>query len=171
MTITQPRQLQALSRSESLRLLGSVSMGRLVFTHLALPAIRPVNHVVYGDQVIFRTYLGTAIATAVGGNPGTVVAYEADLIDPEAHLGWSVIIVGRASRVTDSADADRYRAALRPWVAGGMDDVIAIHADMVDGFRLIQAAVPAPGAAAPASAAAAPARPSPPSGDGLAPPG
>jgi Pyridoxamine 5'-phosphate oxidase len=136
MTMTQPGRLNALSRAESLRLLGGVSMGRLVFTHLALPAIRPVNHVLHDGQVIIRTYRGTAIATAVGANPGTVVAYEADLIDPDSHVGWSVIIVGRASRVTDPAEADRYRAQLRPWVAGGLDDVIAIQADMVDGFRL-----------------------------------
>ena len=140
MTMTQPRRLRALSRAESLSLLGSVSIGRLVFTHLALPAIRPVNHIVRGDQVIIRSYLGTAIASAVGGNPGTVVAYEADLIDPDVHLGWSVIIIGRASRVTDPGEADRYRALLDPWVAGGTDDVIAIQADMVNGFRLVQSA-------------------------------
>jgi hypothetical protein len=138
--MSQPRQLRPLSRAESLRLLGGVSLGRLVFTHLALPAIRPVNHVVDGDRVIIRTYHGTAIAHAVGGHPGTVVAYEADVIDPEAHLGWSVIVVGRANRVTDRAAADHYRAQLQPWVAGGMDDVIAIQADMIDGFRLIQPA-------------------------------
>ena len=138
--ISQPRQLRPLSRAESLRLLGGVSLGRLVFTHLALPAIRPVNHVVDGDRVIIRTYHGTAIAHAVGGHPGTVVAYEADVIDPETHLGWSVIVVGRANRVTDRAAADHYRAQLQPWVAGGMDDVIAIQADMIDGFRLIQPA-------------------------------
>jgi Pyridoxamine 5'-phosphate oxidase len=138
--MSQPRQLRPLSRAESLRLLSGVSMGRLVFTHLALPAIRPVNHVVDGDRVIIRTYHGTAIAHAVGGNPGTVVAYEADLIDPDAHLGWSVIVVGRANRVTDSAEADQYRARLEPWVAGGPDDVIAIQADLIDGFRLIQPA-------------------------------
>jgi hypothetical protein len=140
MTMAQPRRLHALSREESLSLLSSVSMGRLVFTHLALPAIRPVNHIVQGDQVIIRTYLGTAIASAVGANPGTVVAYEADLINPDDHLGWSVIIIGRASRVTDPDAADRYRTELHPWVAGGTDDVIAIQADMVDGFRLIQTA-------------------------------
>lgn len=156
MTMTQPRRLNALSRAESLRLLGSVSMGRLVFTHLALPAIRPVNHLVEGDLVVIRMYHGTAIATAVGGNPGTVVAYEADVIDPDSHLGWSVIIIGRASRVTDPAEADGYREQLQPWVAGGTDDVIAIQADMVDGFRLAPAQ-PGTGPAGPAAPAPAPA--------------
>ena len=136
MTIMGTRKLEALPREESLRLLGSVSVGRLVFTHLALPAIRPVNHVVDGDQVVIRAYVGTAIDTAVGNNSGMVVAYEADIIDPHTHLGWSVIIVGRACRLS-GGEADHFRALLQPWVEGGSDDVIAIRADMVDGFRLV----------------------------------
>ncbi|HEY9242308.1 MAG TPA: pyridoxamine 5'-phosphate oxidase family protein [Streptosporangiaceae bacterium] len=140
MAMTALRRLEALPRAESLRLLSSVSLGRLVFTHLALPAIRPVNHAVAGEQVIIRAYLGTAISTAVRGQSGTVVAYEADLIDPDTHLGWSVIVVGRATRLTDQAKAARYRELLRPWVDGGADDLIAIQADMVDGFRLVETA-------------------------------
>src|ERR1039457_2528661 len=104
MTKTGTRKLEALPRGESLRLLSTVSMGRLVFTHLALPAIRPVNHMVDGDQVVIRAYVGSAIDIAVGNNAGMVVAYEADLIDPDTHLGWSVIIVGRASRISEGAE-------------------------------------------------------------------
>lgn len=140
MTMTALRRLEALPRAESLRLLSTVSLGRLVFTHLALPAIRPVNHAVAGEQVIIRAYLGTAISTAVRDRSGTVVAYEADLIDPDTHLGWSVIVVGRATRLTDPAEAAPYRKLLRPWVDGGADDLIAIQADMVDGFRLVETA-------------------------------
>src|ERR1039457_22717 len=137
MTKTGTRKLEALPRGVSLRLLSTVSMGRLVFTHLALPAIRPVNHMVDVDKVVIRAYVGSAIDIAVGNNAGMVVAYEADLIDPDTHLGWSVIIVGRAGRLSDGAVADRYRQLLQPWIDGGGDDVIAIRADMVDGFRLI----------------------------------
>jgi hypothetical protein len=140
MTMTALRRLETLPRAESLRLLGTVSLGRLVFTHLALPAIRPVNHAVAGDQVIIRAYLRTAISAAVGDRSGTVVAYEADLIDPDTRLGWSVIIVGRATRLTNQAEVARYRDLLQPWVADGMDDIIAIQADMVDGFRLVETA-------------------------------
>jgi hypothetical protein len=135
MTTTQERRLEALPRAEALQLLRSVSVGRLVFTHLALTAIRPVD----GDRIIIRSYLGTAIAAAVGGNSGMVVAYEADHIDGESHLGWSVIITGRACRLSDDVEIERYQGLLQPWVAGGMDDVIAIEADLVDGFRLVRA--------------------------------
>ncbi len=140
MAMTAQRRLESLPRAESLRLLSTVSLGRLVFTHLALPAIRPVNHAVAGDQVIIRAYLGTAISAAVRDGAGTVVAYEADLIDPDTHLGWSVIIVGRATRLTDPAEAARYRELLQPWVVDGADDIIVIQADMVDGFRLVETA-------------------------------
>jgi hypothetical protein len=140
MAMTAQRRLEALPRAESLRLLSTVSLGRLVFTHLALPAIRPVNHAVAGEQVIIRAYLGTAISAAVGQRSGTVVAYEADLIDPDTHLGWSVIIVGRASRLTDQNEAARYQELLQPWVVDGADDLIVIEADMVDGFRLVDTA-------------------------------
>jgi hypothetical protein len=140
MTMTALRRLEALPRAESLRLLSTVSLGRLVFTHLALPAIRPVSHAVVGEQVIIRAYLGNTISAAVGDRFGTVVAYEADVIDPGTHLGWSVIIVGRASRVTDPAEIARYRELLGPWVVDGVDDIIAIQADMVDGFRLVETA-------------------------------
>jgi hypothetical protein len=132
---TDVRQLEALPREESLRLLASTSLGRVVFTHFALPAIRPVNHMVEGDTIIIRTHLGAVIASAVDGT-GTVVAYEADMIGPDDHLGWSVIVVGRANRVTDPGEIARYQHALRPWVSGDMDEVIVITADMVDGFRL-----------------------------------
>lgn len=137
MTMTEQRRLEALPRAESLRLLRSVSVGRLVYTHLALPAIRPVNHVVDGDRVIIRSYSGTAIAAAVRGNSGMVVAYEADRIDGDSHLGWTVIITGRASLLSDPAEVARYQELLHPWVTSDLDDVIAIQADMVDGFRLV----------------------------------
>ncbi len=133
--ITDVRQLEALPREESLRLLGTASLGRVVFTLFALPAIRPVNHIVEDDKIVIRTHLGAAIASAVDGT-GTVVAYEADMIDPDDHLGWSVIVVGRASLVTDPGEIIRYQQALRPWVSGDLDQVIVITADMVDGFRL-----------------------------------
>lgn len=132
---TDVRQLEALPREESLRLLGTASLGRVVFTHFALPAIRPVNHIVEGDKIIIRTHLGATIASAVDGT-GTVVAYEADMIDLDDHLGWSVIVVGRANLLADPAEIARYQRALRPWVSGDMDEVIVITADMVDGFRL-----------------------------------
>ncbi len=134
--MTDGRRLQSITRSESLRLLGDVSMGRVVFTHRALPAIRPVNHIVEGEQIIIRVDRETALARAIGLDARDVVAYEADQIDPVDHLGWSVIVIGRAHLLGDGEEAARYRQALQPWVAGTFDDIIMIEAEMVEGFRL-----------------------------------
>jgi hypothetical protein len=138
----EARQLQELTQAESLRLLASVPVGRVVFTYHALPAIRPVNHLVADDKIIIVASLGTAISTEAGSDGGTVVAYEADLIDPETHLGWSVVVIGKAGRVLDEAQIARYRQALRPWVAGEMDDVIAIRAELVTGYQLVAGEAP-----------------------------
>jgi hypothetical protein len=139
--MTEGRRLQTLSREESLRLLGGVALGRVVFTRHALPAIRPVNHLVEDDKIIIRTQPDSALGEAVGTDGGTVVAYEADMIDPADHLGWSVIVIGRATHITDKRLADHYREALRPWVSGTFDDIVVIKAEMVDGFRLVGGAV------------------------------
>ena len=134
----EPRRLEQLSRSEALQLLGTVSLGRLVFTHQALPAIRPVNHVVEGESIIVRATAGAAI-TSVASQSGIVVAYEADDIDSDTRLGWSVIVVGTARLMTDEHAAARYRARLRPWIAGSADDVITISAELITGYRLLPA--------------------------------
>jgi Pyridoxamine 5'-phosphate oxidase len=134
--MTEARLCRELSREECLRLIGEVPVGRVVFTQRALPAVRVVSHLVEADRIIFRADLGPAISMETGGDHGTVVAYEADLIDAAESLGWSVVVVGRAAHVTDQAQAARYRRALPSWAVGEADDVIAICAGMVAGFRL-----------------------------------
>jgi nitroimidazol reductase NimA-like FMN-containing flavoprotein (pyridoxamine 5'-phosphate oxidase superfamily) len=132
----QHRRLQQLSRTRALALLGSVDLGRLVFTHQALPAIRPVNHLVEAESIIVRATSGAAI-TAAAGNKGVVVAYEADSIDSDSRLGWSVIVVGTARLLTDDVAAARYRARLKPWISGVVDDVITISAELVTGYEMV----------------------------------
>jgi len=104
-----------------------VSVGRIVFTLHALPAIRPVNHLVDGETIIIRSHLGAAIVARAAADEGAVVCYEADELDPVQHTGWSVIGTGMARLVRDPAAIDRYKELLEPWAAGQMDYVIAIE--------------------------------------------
>jgi hypothetical protein len=138
------RRQRELTREEALRLLGAVPVGRVVFTDRALPAIRPVNHLLDGRQIVFRTSAGAAITTAVDG-AGTIVAFEADAIDPVRRVGWSVVVIGGARLVTDAGEIGRYLELLRPWAAGAKDDIIAIQADLVTGFRLVENQPDGPG--------------------------
>ncbi|MCK8678908.1 pyridoxamine 5'-phosphate oxidase family protein [Streptomyces lichenis] len=140
-----------LGRDEALRLLGGVSLGRVVFTEHALPAVRPVNHLVDGADVVIRVHDGATLASlgAPDGTPGAVVAYEADLIDPVSHLGWSVVVTGYAHLVREQAALERYAARLRPWVDRPMTAALRIRPDLVTGFRLEAArAAPRTGTAA-----------------------
>lgn len=94
-----------LSREEALKLLGTVPLGRVAFTDQALPAIRPVNHIVAEGDIIVRTHGGSALLGHA--LQSEVVAYEADEIDPATRTGWSVVATGTATRVADAAELAR----------------------------------------------------------------
>ncbi|MGW2747410.1 pyridoxamine 5'-phosphate oxidase family protein [Streptomyces sp. NPDC001450] len=128
-----------LDRDEALRLLGTVSMGRIVFTRQALPTARPVNHVLDGGDIVIRTHEGSALTSQArpADDNGVVVAYEADAIDPDTRLGWSVVVTGYARLVTDPGELVRIRALLEPWAAEpGMDHAVRIHPDLITGILL-----------------------------------
>ena len=126
--------------------LGSAGQGlavgvRIVFTRHTLPTIRPVNHILDGGDIVIRTHEGAALTSHTGRNgvSGVVVAYEADAIDPDTHLGWSVVVTGYARLVTDPAELERYQTLLRPWARQTMDHAVCIRPDLVTGIRLTEA--------------------------------
>ncbi|WP_374777448.1 pyridoxamine 5'-phosphate oxidase family protein [Streptomyces sp. NBC_01310] len=135
---TAARHMRELDRAEVLRLLSTVSLGRIVFTHHALPAVRPVNHLVVGEDIIIRIHEDGALGSLVAPSdaPGVVVAYEADVIDPITHLGWSVVVTGYARVVADTDEVDRYAHLLYPWVTHPMTSALRIRPDLVTGFWL-----------------------------------
>ncbi|MDQ0779917.1 nitroimidazol reductase NimA-like FMN-containing flavoprotein (pyridoxamine 5'-phosphate oxidase superfamily) [Streptomyces aurantiacus] len=124
-----------LSRGEALHLLASVSLGRVGFTEQALPAIRPVNHLVDQGAVVIRTHSGSALLKH--SMRSEVVAYEADDIDPTTRTGWSVVVTGVATRVTDSEELARYQRLLTPWSGAAMGDVVRIEPELVTAYRLV----------------------------------
>jgi Pyridoxamine 5'-phosphate oxidase len=133
--VARPRQTLDLIPDECWDLLRGTSLGRVVFTMRAMPAIRPVNHLVDGHTIVIRSHLGSAIAGHASSD-GAVVCYEADDIDPVRHTGWSVIATGMARLVTDPGVISRYQQRLEPWVSRPMDQVIAITPETITGIRL-----------------------------------
>jgi hypothetical protein len=125
-----------LSDAEAIRLLASVSYGRVIFTIKSLPAIRPVNHLLDEGRIIIRTRLTSAISAAVRSSDGAVVAYEADSIDPQTRTGWSVVVTGRAYTLTDPDQVLRYEQLLHPWI-NHADTVVAIEPEIITGLRII----------------------------------
>ena len=132
------RRLVELGWAESLELLGGVSLGRLVFSDNALPAIRPVNHLLDHGDIVIRSHFGATITTMLRQDNGVVVTYEADVLDPQSHLGWSVIMTGLARLVADAGEVAHYEQVLHPWISGPtMDNVIRIHPTIISGCRLV----------------------------------
>src|SRR5204862_2980903 len=97
--------LEILDRAACVRLLGTVSLGRVGITVGALPTILPINFRIDGDRILFRSGVGTKLDAATRG---AVVAFEADDFDPLYHSGWSVVVTGVAREVSDPDDSAVY---------------------------------------------------------------
>ncbi|SNT60866.1 Pyridoxamine 5'-phosphate oxidase [Asanoa hainanensis] len=127
--------LAELSRAECLRLLATGSVGRVVFTESALPAAHPVNYLLDGEEVVFRTGGGGKLAAATMRN---VVAFQVDDIRAESASGWSVLGVGEAYEVVDAVRLRSLGSRLpRPWVGSAANGhTIAIPLRRLTGRRL-----------------------------------
>lgn len=124
-----------MDRQECLRLMAEVPVGRVVYTRQALPAVLPVNFALAADaSVLLRTSAGSDLVRAVDG---VVVAFEADSFDAESRSGWSVVVTGRATVVTDPVEHERLmRTGPRSWMPIEEDVFIRIEATMVTGREL-----------------------------------
>ncbi|MEV0802947.1 pyridoxamine 5'-phosphate oxidase family protein [Kribbella sp. NPDC050281] len=137
MTTTQFDQsrLEILSPPECLRLLGSVPLGRLVYTLGGLPAIRLVNFVLDDDTIVVNTGPGQKLRAAERGD---VVAFEADDVDLDRQLGWTVTAIGHLSVVSaDEADSLRRSLPLHSWLPMDDPQLIRLGIESVHGRRLL----------------------------------
>ncbi|KPI11004.1 MULTISPECIES: pyridoxamine 5'-phosphate oxidase family protein [Streptomyces] len=125
-----------LDREECLRLLERAPIGRVVHTRHALPAVLPVNFCLDIDSaVLMRTSADSELAAAIDG---VVIAFEADEVDATAHSGWSVVVTGRATVVTDPVEHGRLtRIGPRSWVASPKEVFIRIEPELVTGRQLV----------------------------------
>jgi hypothetical protein len=129
------RQIRQLTRQQAMRKLASVPVGHIVFTERALPAVRPVNHILDNGQVIISSHDGAAIVDLTSSDHATVVAYQADQIDPATHTGWAATITGLAHLINDPQQAARHRRALHPWITGAMNHIIRIDPQIITGYE------------------------------------
>ncbi len=111
--------LEILSFGDCLRLLDSVPVGRIGFFADGEIVILPVNHVVDGQDVIFRTGAGSKLSSIGNKN---LVGFEADSYDARTRSGWSVVISGYTEEV-ESDDEIRHLndLGLDPWARAAED--------------------------------------------------
>jgi hypothetical protein len=123
--------LRQLNRDDCLRLLATVPIGRIIYTRQALPAVELVNFALESGDIIIRTDRGGKLAAATRG---AIVAFEADVVDPEYRSGWSVTAIGPSRAVTDAADIARLQElGLSSWVPGLREYFIRISPQLLNG--------------------------------------
>jgi len=126
--------LEVLGQRDCLRLLGSVPVGRVIYTRHALPAVELVNFIVLDGSIVFRTSASGKLAAAIRE---AVVAFEADYLDSLHRSGWSVCAVGRARMVTDVDEQARLReSGLNTWMPGPHEYFVRITPGILTGRRL-----------------------------------
>ncbi|MGW2248748.1 pyridoxamine 5'-phosphate oxidase family protein [Kitasatospora sp. NPDC001660] len=89
-----PTAQAPLDARHCLRLLAGASVGRVVYTIGALPAVLPIRYRLGLDgSVLLRAAAHSEMVRAVSG---ALVAFEAGEVDETDGTGWSVTVLGRA---------------------------------------------------------------------------
>jgi nitroimidazol reductase NimA-like FMN-containing flavoprotein (pyridoxamine 5'-phosphate oxidase superfamily) len=123
----------ALSREACIRLLGDGGIARVGLSVGSLPVILPVNYVVDGGRVVFRTGEGSKLDAAVRH---AVVCVEVDHLDEERRAGWSVLVTGEARPLADAEVSPEARRLLLPWFAAAGGQHVGVPLDIVTGRRV-----------------------------------
>ena len=130
--------LEILDRDECWKLIAHCPIGRVAIVSMSgRPLMFPVNFVLDGGAVVFRTDAGTKLYGARRGP----IAFECDGIDSVYHTGWSVLATGNAEEVENGAELARLaRLPLGPWGPGPKSTWLRLRPQMLTGRR-----IPAPG--------------------------
>ena len=125
-----------LGRQECLRLMAKAPIGRIVYTRRALPAVLPVHFTLDGDgAILLRTSAASELVRAIDG---AVVAFETDDVDVARHSGWSVVVTGTATVVTDPDERARLaRTGPVSWVPAPQEVYVRIDPELVTGRELL----------------------------------
>ena len=125
-----------LPRQECLRLMVEVPLGRIVYTRRALPAVLPVTFSLDADgAVLLRTAAGSDLVRAMDG---AIVAFEVDDVDTVRQSGWSVVVTGAATVVTDPVEHQRLsRTGPVSWVPAPQEVFIRIEPELITGRELV----------------------------------
>jgi uncharacterized protein len=134
-SILRVNTMEVLPEDKCLELLGYRSVGCIAVVRDNQPLIFPVNYIVEGRIVVFRTDPGTKLTWATHGH----VAFEIDSTDLLYREGWSVLVQGIGEEITDAPGtwSERIRAlVLAPWAGGAKDHWVAIASPVFSGRRI-----------------------------------
>ena len=127
---------EVLDDSHCRALLDRAGVGRVGISAIhALPVVLPVNYAVLENSIIFRSTPGTKVSA---GLMNAVVAFEVDEYESNGDVGWSVLVQGMATQITDPEEiAVAKGLPLRFISAGGdADRFVRIEMATITGRRV-----------------------------------
>ncbi|MFJ2237987.1 pyridoxamine 5'-phosphate oxidase family protein [Streptomyces sp. NPDC087859] len=127
---------RALGRQECLRPMDRAPISHVVCTRGALPAVLPVNFVLDADGwVLLRASAASELVRSIDG---AVVAFEVDDVDAAGHCGWSIVVTGAATVVTDAAEHECLdRTGPVSWVPAPQEVFVRIEPELVAGREFV----------------------------------
>jgi len=130
--------LAELTAEECFELLRSQPVGRLgVANEEGPPLIVPVNYLVNGEAIVFRSDPGLKLRL-LRRSP---VSFQVDFVDPFHRTGWSVLAHGTGY---EASHWETDHLALEPWAEGTKGQWVRIVVDSITGRRLTAADLPWP---------------------------
>ncbi|MCP2335936.1 pyridoxamine 5'-phosphate oxidase family protein [Actinomadura rupiterrae] len=127
--------LSELDREACLALIAPGGVGRVAFDDGEGPSVLPVNYVMDGEEVVFRTSLAGRLNQKLAGllsGAEVRIAFEVDDFDSEMREGWSVLLRGGARQLGDEEDS----APVEPWPADARPARIRLNPKEITGRRL-----------------------------------
>ena len=126
------RHFEAIGRQQCLDLVESHHLGRVAWQAADRPQILRVTYAMHEGSVYFRTAPDSILAELV---QPTSVALEVDELDQQSRSGWSIVLHGRTSAVSEPDALDDLWASdsLVPWASGNRTLFIRIRPERVSG--------------------------------------
>ncbi len=129
------RGLVELDESEALALAATMPIARLAYVIGGRIFITPVNFVLDDRTAYLRTAEGAGLLGAARN--GLTAALEVDDVVDWSRSGWSALIRGQLSEVTDPEEMQQVLSGeLRPWAEGDRNHVVRLVGDEVTGRRI-----------------------------------
>ncbi|MCA2229267.1 pyridoxamine 5'-phosphate oxidase family protein [Nonomuraea aurantiaca] len=127
--------IETLDRDACLALLSTVVIGRVAWAASGNDLkVVPVNFVLDGDSIVFRTARGGKLDAIQHGVP---LVFEADDVEPALHAGWSVVLSGRAEVITDRGQVSCLEQLIgAPWAAMTEPVFVRLPLHEISGRRL-----------------------------------
>jgi nitroimidazol reductase NimA-like FMN-containing flavoprotein (pyridoxamine 5'-phosphate oxidase superfamily) len=128
--VTETAELEELEHDECLERVASTSVGRLaVSVDERGPLVVPVNYVLDGEIVVFRSGAGSKLHAL----RDTPVSFQVDSIDPFHRTGWSVLIRGIAREATEH---EVEHLDVEPWAPGDKHHWIRVLPTAITGRNI-----------------------------------